>query len=312
MGFVQRRPLIVFFVLSVLIALGTMGIRATDPTALSEALNDMVAKNLPANIFTAIEYSMARPSLWHALVFPLAPTIAAFIVIVLSGGGMREWLSRLAPWRGGVSASQGVSVWLLSLAVFMAFVALFFVLVLSAGDQQAATLTVQRFGPTLAVATLGFAVTMLLSPGALLEEMGWRGFALPMLLRSMSPLTASVVLGVMWAAWHLPREILPLMSGAEGVWFKFIVKQANFVPGCIAASIIATYLFFKLGGSVWGGVLVHAFHNELAVNVFQRHEPLLQLGAGWTFRGLTLAEIVLAAIVLLLAGRRLGAPRESG
>ena len=312
MTFVQRRPLVVFFILSVLIALGAMWVRSTDPTALSEALNDMVAKNLPANIFTAIEYSIARPSLWHALVFPFAPTIAAFIVIVLSGGGLREWLSRLAPWRAGISASQGASVWLLCLAVFMAFVALYFVVVLSAGDQEAATRTVQRFGPTIALATLGFTVTMILSPGPLLEEMGWRGFALPMLLRSMSPLTASVVLGLIWAAWHLPREILPLMSGAEGIWFKFIVKQANFVPGCIAGSILATYVFFKLGGSVWGGILTHAFHNELSVNIFQAHEPLLELGGGWTFRGLTLAEIVLAAVVLLLAGRRLGAPRESG
>ena len=307
MDFVRRRPLTVFFILSVAIALVAMWIRTTDPGALGEALGDMMAKNKPANIFTAIEYSMERPSLWHALLFPFAPTLAALIVVLAMGGGeFRQWLSRLAPWRGGVSTASGISVWLLSLAIFMAFVGLYFIMVLSSGDHEAATSTVQRFGPTAAIAILGFAVAMLLSPGALLEEMGWRGFALPMLLRSMSPLAASIVLGLMWAAWHLPREIMPLMSGAEGVWFKFMVKQASFVPGCIAGSILATYLFFKLGGSVWSGVLAHAFHNELSVNIIRASEPLLDLGGGWAFRGLTIIEVALAVILLLIVGPKLG------
>ncbi|WP_171075174.1 CPBP family intramembrane glutamic endopeptidase [Nonomuraea basaltis] len=36
------------------------------------------------------------------------------------------------------------------------------------------------------------------------EETGWRGFALPRMLTRMSPLTASLILGLIWAAWHLP------------------------------------------------------------------------------------------------------------
>ncbi|MFN9544961.1 MAG: hypothetical protein ACK59B_17580, partial [Alphaproteobacteria bacterium] len=65
-------------------------------------------------------------------------------------------------------------------------------------------------------------------------------------------------------------------------------------------------LFFKLGGSVWSGVLAHAFHNELSVNIIRASEPLLDLGGGWAFRGLTIIEVALAVILLLIVGPKLG------
>jgi len=37
-----------------------------------------------------------------------------------------------------------------------------------------------------------------------LEEFGWRGFALPVLQRKLSPFWAGLILGVIWAVWHLP------------------------------------------------------------------------------------------------------------
>jgi membrane protease YdiL (CAAX protease family) len=47
------------------------------------------------------------------------------------------------------------------------------------------------------------AVTLVVG-GPLGEEPGWRGFALPRLRAAWHPVAASVVLGLIWAGWHLP------------------------------------------------------------------------------------------------------------
>jgi membrane protease YdiL (CAAX protease family) len=41
------------------------------------------------------------------------------------------------------------------------------------------------------------------------EELGWRGYALPLLLEERSPVTASLILGVLWGSWHLPTFLVP-------------------------------------------------------------------------------------------------------
>lgn len=53
-----------------------------------------------------------------------------------------------------------------------------------------------------------FLVSMLVA-GPLAEEPGWRGTALPRLRASMNRLQASLVLGVVWATWHLPLFFIP-------------------------------------------------------------------------------------------------------
>jgi membrane protease YdiL (CAAX protease family) len=45
--------------------------------------------------------------------------------------------------------------------------------------------------------------------GPLFEEPGWRGFALPRLEAQFGPLPAALLLGTIWAAWHLPLFLYP-------------------------------------------------------------------------------------------------------
>jgi len=81
--------------------------------------------------------------------------------------------------------------------------------------------------------------------GPLAEELGWRGFLLPRLLRNYSPFLASVILGVVWAAWHINMFSSPLS------WL------ALFTASAVALSILMTVLFLHTRGSVLLAIVMH-------------------------------------------------------
>jgi uncharacterized protein len=57
---------------------------------------------------------------------------------------------------------------------------------------------------------LGAFVLMVVLGGPLFEEPGWRGFALPRLQRLLhGPLVGGLILGSLWALWHLPGFLVP-------------------------------------------------------------------------------------------------------
>ena len=53
--------------------------------------------------------------------------------------------------------------------------------------------------------------------GPLAEEPGWRGFALPRLLKNHSALFSTLVIGVIWALWHLPLFAVPGTGSGSGL-----------------------------------------------------------------------------------------------
>jgi membrane protease YdiL (CAAX protease family) len=98
-------------------------------------------------------------------------------------------------------------------------------------------------------------VVNLLSPlsGALGEEPGWRGFALPRLLAGRSPLAATLVLGALVAGWHAPLFLTGLY-GQVPLRVLFIVTT----------TVLYTLLFTGAGGSVLLAMLCHAAWNAAA------------------------------------------------
>ena len=88
--------------------------------------------------------------------------------------------------------------------------------------------------------------------GPLGEEPGWRGFALPRLQRLHGPLVGSLILGPLWALWHLPFFWVP-------AW-NFPPTVANivlFVIASIPVTIIMTWVFNNTKGSVLIAILGH-------------------------------------------------------
>src|SRR3546814_13856860 len=65
-------------------------------------------------------------------------------------------------------------------------------------------------------------------PGALGEELGWRGFALPRLLALMYARRASLLLGLVWAVWHLPAFFFSTFSQSPVTFGMFILNFVAF------------------------------------------------------------------------------------
>lgn len=81
--------------------------------------------------------------------------------------------------------------------------------------------------------------------GPLGEEIGWRGYALPLLLERYSALNASLILGSVWAVWHLPLILVGDFT-----------SSGAFMP--VIAAIVFTWVFQNSAGSVVIAIILHA------------------------------------------------------
>jgi len=83
-----------------------------------------------------------------------------------------------------------------------------------------------------------------------MEELGWRGVALPLLQRKFRPITADLILSSLWAIWHVPAFF---MSGTPQSEWSF----PAFFIGVVSISFILTPLFNAARGSILIAALYH-------------------------------------------------------
>jgi uncharacterized protein len=110
-----------------------------------------------------------------------------------------------------------------------------------------------------------------------IEELGWRGIALPLLQRRFTPLSAALIIGIVSAVWHTPAFF---MSGTKQAGWDFW----PFFFGVIAISVILTPMFNAAGGSLLVAVLFHA----------QMNGPAWPDAQPWDMVGFVLVAIVVA------------------
>jgi membrane protease YdiL (CAAX protease family) len=101
-----------------------------------------------------------------------------------------------------------------------------------------------------------FITSLFFDGGGLMEEIGWRGFALPRLQIQFTPLKSSIILGVMWSLWHIPVKLV------FSPWTYFLSFYFIFTLMCILYSIVITYFYNRLGGSILIGVAFHGLMND--------------------------------------------------
>ena len=112
----------------------------------------------------------------------------------------------------------------------------------------------------------------------LLEELGWRGFALPMLQDKFNALGSSLILGLIWGAWHLP---LILAYGDNVLAYLALM---------IAHTILMSWVFNSTGGSLLIALLFHASLN-VSLNVLAiERQDVIQLLLTWAVVALVIVR----------------------
>ena len=102
---------------------------------------------------------------------------------------------------------------------------------------------------------------------ALCEESGWSGYLIDPLQERFGALRASLILGTIWAVWHL----LPLLQvGRAWDWIGW------WTLATVAARVLQTWLYNNTSKSVFGATLFHAMSNvswQLFPNRGSHYDP---------------------------------------
>ncbi len=215
---------------------------------------------------------------------PLGPLTAAFIVAAMFDRriGIKQLLARCFRWRMGWSSLAflfliPIAINAVSLAVNVAM--------------GARMPTRAQFAAWPELLPSFVFIFLFIGMG---EEPGWRGYALPWLQKRLSPVTAALVLGVIWAAWHIP------LFGLEFTGATIPAFLASIIP----ASVIMAWLFNRSGESALAAALFHAMVNTVGGKyVFRMFDGADQLRLWWIYAILWLG---LGVVIAAVSKRRLG------
>jgi len=183
------------------------------------------------------------------------PSVGAIVTAGLRGGWRAVALlaRRLLPWR--VSA-----IWCLGAFALPVWIDVVAVAIYSCRGG-----TTGPFVAPNALATLTY-LGIKLTRGPLGEELGWRGFALPVFQTRYNALTSSLLVGVLWFLWHLPIVWMagtfisgPSVGIDQLVWFALLL---------MCFSILETWVVNHTGGSVVPAVLMHGALNSVVPLLF--------------------------------------------
>jgi membrane protease YdiL (CAAX protease family) len=188
----------------------------------------------------ALTWWVAPLSVTGFPVFPYGPDLAALLVVGVSAGrtGIGRLLRQLAVWR--ISP-----LWYCVALGLPALIGVTATAATGALGAPAASMP----GPVSLLEFVLVLPVMVLVGGPLGEELGWRGYALPALVRDHRPLTAVGLLGLAHLLWHLP------LFFADGP-----PSPAPFAIDLLSGGVVLAWLLFRTR-SLLLVVLTHAAHN---------------------------------------------------
>ena len=201
------------------------------------------------------------------------PFLAAVVVLASTGGraAVVALLHRTVRWR---VRPLWYAVALVLPLVLAASATLLNVLLGAGTPTRGQLLTWPALVPTF------FLLLLVPGIGGAWEEPGWRGFAQPKLQVSYSALAASLVLGVIWAVWHVPLMIKGTIPFTDLIFV-------------VASTVVFTWLLNNTAGSVLLAMLMHTMNNVVGGGFFT---PMFS-GADRTRQGWLIAAVWCAAAI---------------
>ncbi len=186
---------------------------------------------------------------WAHYFVAYGPMVSAIVVTLVTEGppGFATLAKRVVAWR------VPPVCWLAALSPLI--IGLLVVLIMNSATGNVtslASLGEVNFLPPLGIAALAL-WTLTFGLG---EEVGWRGYALPRLQRGRSALSATAILAVFWALWHLPQFFYLFDPSIAIGW----------AIGLFAGAIVFTWLFNSSGGSILIVAIWHGCFNFITAS----------------------------------------------
>ncbi len=226
-----------------------------------------------------------------ALAAIAGPTLASWTVTAITSGtaGVRQLLRRYVLWRVGLRwyLLVLVGVPLIQLAVSGVFL-----------GTAPLTAFIQRW--PLFFTTFLPNVLIIGVAAQIWEEGGWSGFAVPKLQQCFGAWRSTLILGTLWALFHLPFFFVPgqiFQSRVDAI--TMVVQMVVLIIGATLLRIVMTWVFNNTKGSILIAVLLHAALDACnGASAYITHLlPASQLGG---YGLATLFAPLAAAVVLLI------------
>ena len=184
---------------------------------------------------------------WPYYVAVSAPAIVAVVLSLVFGG-----LVGLKTLFGGLLRPGSLKWIALALFTYPAVLLGWGVIERTIGVTPTIDIHALLIGAPVMLLTTGVLFT---DPGPLGEEAGWRGFALPRLLKLFSPLVASLILGGIWLTWHIPAF---LAAGSNQAGFNF----GWFGLSLVSLTVFMTWIYINTNGNwLLAGIVPHLLFN---------------------------------------------------
>lgn len=228
------------------------------------------------------------------------PLGSAAIVTAIGRGsaGLREWFAPVFRWRAGWQW-YAVALFSYPLSAFGAIVVSDAIIGRGSHLMEYFNARLDQMGAGLGLSgnSLWLLIPFLLIYGfilvPLIEETGWRGFAIPRLQEKHSALYAAIVMGIVWAVWHLPNFFEPASPHYNMPFIGFLLNIISF-------SILLVWIYNNTNGSVWMTMMWHG--SVIVGSIFFPAGIPGDTGDLLAFWLTVVASVAIAVVVVIVAG----------